>query len=72
MPIRLRKFIGVCLFVMGTTFYFLLAITIAFACLPGTSIPIQLLYYAGSTLIWFLLAAIVIKWSIKPAPSRPA
>jgi hypothetical protein len=67
--IRIRKLIGTIAFVAGTTLYFLLAISIAIARLPGTPLGTQLLFYFGSTIVWLLWAGLLIRWMQKPGAS---
>ena len=68
---RLRKLLGTMIFVAGTAGYFLFAISIALARLPGTSISTQLLFYLATTLIWLLPAALLICWMQRPSGSPP-
>jgi len=67
---RLRKLIGVIIFVAGSLFYFLFTISIALARLPGTTIWTQLLFYLVITVIWVLWAGVLIKWMLKPRPGE--
>ena len=69
MSIRLKKLLGTVVFVIATTVYFLLAISIAMARLPGTSTAVQLLFYACTTVLWFVFAALLIRWMQKPPRS---
>jgi hypothetical protein len=70
MNIRQRKLVGTVIFVAGSVFYFFLAITIAIARLPGTSMGAQLLFYLVTTLIWFFFSALLIRWMQKPDPKQ--
>jgi hypothetical protein len=70
MNIRQRKLIGTVIFVAGSVFYFLVAITIAIARLPGTPMSVQLLFYLVITLIWFFFSALLIRWMQKPDPKQ--
>ena len=70
MNIRQRKLAGTVIFVAGSVFYFFVAITIAIARLPGTSMAAQLLFYLVTTLIWFFFSALLIRWMQKPDPKR--
>ena len=70
MNIRQRKLLGTAIFVAGSVFYFFLAITIAIARLPGTSLGAQLLFYLVTTLIWFFFSALLIRWMQKPDPKQ--
>ena len=70
MNIRQRKLIGTVIFVAGSVFYFLVAITIAIARLPGTPMSVQLLFYLVITLIWLFFSALLIRWMQKPDPKQ--
>ena len=70
MNTRQRKLVGTVIFVAGSVFYFFLAITIAIARLPGTSMGVQLLFYFVTTLIWFFFSALLIRWMQKPDPKQ--
>ena len=70
MNIRQRKLIGTVIFVAGSVSYFFMAITIAIARLPGTSMGVQLLFYLVTTLIWFFFSALLIRWMQKPDPKQ--
>jgi hypothetical protein len=70
MNIRQRKLAGTVIFVAGSAFYFFVAITIAIARLPGTSMAAQLLFYLVTTLIWFFFSALLIRWMQKPDPKQ--
>jgi membrane protein implicated in regulation of membrane protease activity len=72
MNIRQKKLIGTIIFITGSAFYFLVAITIAIARLPGTSMGVQLLFYLVITLIWVFFSALLIRWMQKPIPGRAA
>jgi hypothetical protein len=67
MNIRRKKLIGTVVFVSGSVFYFLFAISIAIARLPGTTMGTQLLFYLVITLIWVFFSAILIRWMQKPS-----
>jgi hypothetical protein len=62
---RLKKLFGTIVFVVGTTGYFLFAISVAIARLPGTSIATQLLFYLIATLIWLGFSGVLIRWMQK-------
>ena len=64
---RLKKLIGTLAFAVGSPCYFLFAISIALARLPGTPMATQLLFYLVTTLIWLLFAGLLIRWMLKPA-----
>jgi hypothetical protein len=70
MNIRQRKLIGTVIFVAGSVSYFFMAITIAIARLPDTSMGVQLLFYLVTTLIWFFFSALLIRWMQKPDPKQ--
>ncbi len=72
MTIRQRKLIGTVIFVAGSVFYFFVAITIAIARLPGTSMGVQLLFYLITTVIWVFFSALLIRWMQKPDPKQTA
>jgi hypothetical protein len=66
MPIRLRKLIGgIALVVYSIAFYWL-AISIAIARLPGLATGWHLLFYALTTVIWFIPAAALVWWIQAP------
>jgi len=64
---RMRKLIGTTVFLVGSGCYFFLAITVAIARLPGTSMGVQLLFYLVTTLIWLFFAGLLVRWMQKPA-----
>lgn len=70
MTIRTRKLLGTIAIVSFSSFYFFVAITIALARLPDTSVLTQLGFYFVTTLIWFVFAAAVIYWMEKPQPGN--
>ncbi|MGO9546121.1 MAG: DUF2842 domain-containing protein [Rhodomicrobium sp.] len=70
MPSRLKKLVGTVMFVVGSTCYFTLAISIAIVRLPETSMGTQLLFYLVTTLIWFFFAAVLVRWMQKPGTAR--
>ncbi|WP_052036981.1 DUF2842 domain-containing protein [Rhodomicrobium udaipurense] len=67
---RLRKLIGVIVFVFGSVLYFLFTISIALARLPGTELWRHLLFYLVITVIWVVWAGILIRWMLKPRPGE--
>lgn len=70
MTIRTRKLIGTVLFAAFSVIYFFIAITIALARLPETSIWTQLLFYLVTTVIWCLISGVIIRWMLKqPQPA---
>jgi Na+/phosphate symporter len=66
MNIRLRKLIGTLAFVTGTVAYFLFAISVAIARLPGTPLYAHLVFYLAATLIWLFFAGLLIRWMQAP------
>ncbi len=72
MNIRQKKLIGTVIFITGSAFYFLVAITIAIARLPGTPIGVHLLFYLVITLIWVFFSALLIRWMQRPIPEKAA
>jgi len=72
MNTRLKKLIGTALFVIGTVCFYFFVITVAIARLPGNAISVHLLFYLIATLIWFVIAAILIRWMQKPGPNLRA
>jgi hypothetical protein len=72
MNTRLKKLIGTALFAAGTVCFYIFVITVAIARLPGSALGIHLLFYLIATLLWFLLAALLIRWMQKPGQNRRA
>jgi uncharacterized membrane protein YhaH (DUF805 family) len=68
MGVRTKKFFGVLIFVIFTTIYFLMAVTVAIARLPDTSTATQLAFYIGATVLWFLCAMLIIRWASPKGP----
>ena len=66
LPRTVRKFIGAVVLVVFVPFYALVAMTIAAARLPGTSVWAQTLYFAVAGLIWVVPAGLLIKWMQRP------
>jgi Na+/phosphate symporter len=66
---RLKKLVGTVVFVVWTTCYFLFAMSVAIARLPGTSMGAQLLFYLVITLIWLCFSGLLIRWMQKPGPA---
>jgi hypothetical protein len=58
----IRKLIGTIIFVIGSGCYFLFVISIAIVRLPDTPMSTQLLFYFVTTLIWLILAGLLILW----------
>lgn len=65
MPQRLRKLIGAIALVAFVTVYALIAMTIAAAKLPGTSIATQTIFFVVAGLIWVIPAGLLISWMQK-------
>ena len=63
---RMKKLAGTTIFVFGSAFYYFFVITVAIARLPDTAMSTQLLFYLAATLIWLVLAAILVRWMQKP------
>jgi hypothetical protein len=61
-----RKFLGTVLLVLFVPFYALVAMTVAAARLPGTSVLTQSIYYAVAGLLWVIPAGLIIKWMLRP------
>ncbi len=70
MPRTIRKLIGAVLLIVFVPFYALVAMTIAAARLPGTSILVQTLYFAVAGLLWVIPAGLLIKWMQRPDPGE--
>lgn len=70
MPQRLRKLLGTVVLVLFVTVYALAAMTVAAAKLPGTSWPVQLIFFLVAGLAWVIPAAPLITWMQRP--DRPA
>jgi hypothetical protein len=54
--------------VVFVPFYALLAMTVAAAHLPGTTILTQSIFYAVAGLIWVIPAGLIIRWMQRPDP----
>ena len=63
---RIRKLIGTVFLAVFVPFYALVAMTIAAAKLPGTSVLIQTLFFAVVGLAWVIPAGAVIYWMQRP------
>lgn len=62
MSVRLRKLIGsIALIVYSLAFYWF-AISIALARLPGVATGWHLVFYFFTVVIWFLPAAVIVRW----------
>ena len=68
MGIRTRKLIGAVLLLILIPTYAILAVTVAVARLPGTSILTHTLFFAISGLIWIVPAGLIIRWMVRPLP----
>jgi ABC-type enterochelin transport system permease subunit len=66
MNTRLKKLIGTVLFAIGTACFYFFVITVAIVRLPGSAMGAHLLFYLIATLIWFVFAALLIRWMQKP------
>ena len=67
---NVRKFVGTVLLVAFVPFYALLAMMIAAAHLPGTTVLTQSLYYAVAGLLWVIPAGLIIKWMLRPDAAK--
>jgi hypothetical protein len=69
---RTRKLIGTAFLAVFVPFYALVAMTLAAARLPGTSVLTQTLFFAVVGLAWVIPAGAVIYWMQRPprAPER--
>ena len=63
---RVRKLIGAAALTVFVPFYALVAMTIAGARLPHTSIVTQTIFYAVAGLLWVIPAGLIIKWMQRP------
>jgi hypothetical protein len=63
---RARKLIGTILLVAFVSVYALVAMTVAAARLPGTSVAVQTLFYAIAGLAWVLPAGLLVSWMQRP------
>ena len=68
MGIRTRKLIGAVLLLILIPSYAILAVTVAVARLPGTSILTHTLFFAVSGLLWIIPAGLIIRWMVRPSP----
>ena len=66
MPIKLRKFIGLLIFIIVLCAYVLAAVQIVDIMKPDSNIFLQMLVYAALGIGWVIPAGIVIKWMSKP------
>jgi hypothetical protein len=63
---KMRKLAGAVFLTVFVPFYAVVAMTIAAARLPGTSITTQTIYYAVAGLLWVIPAGLVITWMQRP------
>ena len=70
LPRTVRQFIGAILLVVFVPLYALVAMTVGAARLPGTSLLVQTLFFAGAGLIWVIPAGLIIKWMQRPDVSK--
>jgi hypothetical protein len=66
---RTRKLIGAALLALFVPFYALVAMTVAAARLPGTSVLTQTIFYAVAGLVWVIPAGAIITWMQRPERS---
>ncbi len=62
MTVRTRKFIGSMALVLFSLAYYWLAISVALARLPDLAIGWHLLFYLVTVIIWFIPAALIVRW----------
>jgi hypothetical protein len=63
---RTRKLIGTAFLAVFVPFYALVAMTVAAARLPGTSVLTQTIFFAVIGLAWVIPAGAVIYWMQRP------
>lgn len=66
MPRKVRQVIGATLLLVFIVGYALIAMIVAGAQLPGTSILTQTIFYAVAGLIWIVPAGAIITWMQRP------
>ncbi|MCB1501271.1 MAG: DUF2842 domain-containing protein [Bauldia sp.] len=69
---RIRKLIGTVFLAVFVPFYALVAMTVAAAKLPGTSVLTQTLFFAIVGLAWVIPAGAVVYWMVRPDKSPPS
>ena len=62
MSLRTRKFIGGLALIVFSLIFYTFAISVALARLPGLALGWHLLFYLLTVLIWFIPAALIIRW----------
>ena len=62
MPRKARQLIGATALLVFVPLYALVAMTIAGARLPGTSVTVQTIYFAVAGLLWIVPAGAIIAW----------
>jgi len=62
MTIRVRKLIGGAALIAFSLAYYSFAISVALARLPDLATPWHLLFYVITVAIWFVPAAIIVRW----------
>jgi hypothetical protein len=65
-PRKVRKLIGAAFLALFVPFYALVAMSVAGARLPQTSIVTQTIFYAIAGLLWVIPAGLVITWMQRP------
>lgn len=65
MPVRLRKFIGLIIFVVVLIVYIVLAVQIDRIMPADSNIALQVFVYALAGILWVIPAAMVISWMSK-------
>ena len=66
MGVRTRKLIGATLLLVFIPAYAIVAITVAVARLPETSVLTHTLFFAVAGLLWVIPAGLVIRWMQRP------
>jgi hypothetical protein len=72
LPRKIRKLIGAAFLAVFVPFYALLAMSVAGARLPQTTILTQTIFYAVAGLLWVIPAGLVITWMQRPDRDDPA
>jgi hypothetical protein len=66
MNVRIRKLIGATMLLVFIPAYAIVAVTIAVARLPETSVLTHTLYFAVAGLLWVIPAGLIIRWMLRP------
>lgn len=62
MSVRFRKFIGSLALIVYSLAFYWFAISIAIVRLPGLATGWHLLFYALTVVVWFIPAAVIVRW----------